>query len=128
VQDLFSTRGRLRRRTYWYRSIAIYSLVVLVYALASQVQYANADDEMLAAAGVGLVVFLGMILANIQVIKRMHDTNLSGWWWLLFLLPVVNYGLNIGMSFVQGTRGQNRFGPDPKRPIPYEEGKAEERA
>lgn len=128
MQDFFSTRGRLRRRTYWYRSVAIYSLVILVYALASQVKYANADDEMLAAAGVGLVVFLGMILANIQVIKRMHDTNLSGWWWLLFLLPVVNYGLSIGMSFVQGTRGQSRFGPDPKRPAPYGEAGAAESA
>ncbi|UOQ80304.1 DUF805 domain-containing protein [Hymenobacter sp. 5414T-23] len=76
---------------------------------------------MLAAAGVGLVIFLGIIVANIQVIKRLHDTNLSGWWWLLFLLPIVSYGLSIGMSFVEGTRGQNRFGPDPKRPRAYED-------
>ncbi|TGE09694.1 DUF805 domain-containing protein [Hymenobacter fodinae] len=114
--DLFTTRGRLRRRAYWYRSLMIYGIVVLVYALASQVKYTNANDELLAAAGVGLVIFVGLILANIQVIKRLHDTNLSGWWWLLFLVPIVSYGLSIGMTFVQGTRGRNRFGPDPKRP------------
>lgn len=84
-------------------------------------QYASPDNEQLATVGVCLVILIGVILANIQVVKRLHDTNLSGWWWFLFLLPVVSYGLSIGMSFVPGTRGQNRFGPDPKEEVAYEE-------
>lgn len=121
MQEFFTTRGRIRRRAYWGRTLSLYAVVFLVYALASQVQYHTAQDETLAIVGVGLVMLLGFILTVIQGIKRLHDTNLSGWWWLVLLVPVVSYGLSIGMSFVEGTRGQNRFGPDPKGEVAYED-------
>jgi uncharacterized membrane protein YhaH (DUF805 family) len=40
-------------------------------------------------------------------IRRMHDTNHSGWW---ILLPIVN----LIFAIIEGDKGENRFGPDPK--------------
>ena len=37
----------------------------------------------------------------------MHDQDRSGWW---ILFPVVN----LVFLFIDGTKGPNRFGPDPK--------------
>ena len=49
----------------------------------------------------------GMVLPFTAVeVRRLHDTNFSGWW-LLTPVPLV-------LFFVRGTRGNNRFGPDPK--------------
>ncbi|MGF7161418.1 uncharacterized membrane protein YhaH (DUF805 family) [Rhodoligotrophos appendicifer] len=47
-------------------------------------------------------------------IKRCHDRDQSGWWVLLLLVPVVGFlWALINLGIMQGTRGPNRFGPDP---------------
>lgn len=51
----------------------------------------------------GLVTILPHIMFGI---RRMHDTNRSGWW---LLLPIVN----LVFWAQQGTEGENRFGPPP---------------
>ncbi len=46
-------------------------------------------------------------------VRRLHDTNRSGWWYLISLT-------GIGIIFLiiwwvaDGTVGENRFGPDPR--------------
>jgi len=47
--------------------------------------------------------------------RRLNDINLSGWYALLTLIPIVNIALHIVMFFVPGTTTFNKFGP---RPIP----------
>ena len=61
------------------------------------------------------VVFLfGMILPGLAVsVRRLHDLNQSGWFYLLVLIPGLGaLGLAIWFCF-RGTQGDNRFGPDP---------------
>lgn len=56
------------------------------------------------------------------VLRRIRDTGHSGWWVLaLLLLPIVLGAIGglaslvamAALFFVPGTRGPNRFGPDP---------------
>jgi uncharacterized membrane protein YhaH (DUF805 family) len=61
-----------------------------------------------------LVVVFALLV--VQMIQRLHDLDLRGWWLLLSLLPLAGYALGTGLQLVQGTVGPNRFGPDPKRP------------
>jgi uncharacterized membrane protein YhaH (DUF805 family) len=65
-------------------------------------------------AELGLVLL--MYLMTVQSLLRLHDLDMSAWWALLLLLPLVSYLLGSGLQFVQGTIGPNRFGADPKRP------------
>ncbi|MCY4541711.1 MAG: DUF805 domain-containing protein [Rhodobacteraceae bacterium] len=46
-------------------------------------------------------------------VRRLHDSNLSGWWALLNLLPVVGTISTLVLCTVPSTNGANRFGPDP---------------
>ncbi len=46
--------------------------------------------------------------------KRWHDRNRSGWWSLLLLVPVIGWiWVFISLGCRDGSRGPNRFGPDP---------------
>jgi uncharacterized membrane protein YhaH (DUF805 family) len=45
--------------------------------------------------------------------KRFHDRNRTGWLLLLFVIPILGIFVVIELGFLRGTRGPNRFGPDP---------------
>ena len=45
---------------------------------------------------------------------RLHDTDRSAWWALLFLIPFIGWLIIIVFNCQAGTPGENRFGPDPK--------------
>lgn len=65
---------------------------------------------------------LAALLPSIAVtVRRLHDRNMSGWWYLGFIvLSLVPYvGFIAGIAFLvvmllDGTPGTNRFGADPK--------------
>jgi uncharacterized membrane protein YhaH (DUF805 family) len=62
-----------------------------------------------------IVLVCAVLVANIaQTIRRMHDINLPGWCWFIYLLPFVSYLFSCGVTLIDGTPGPNRFGPDPK--------------
>jgi len=46
-------------------------------------------------------------------VRRLHDTDRSGWWWLLALVPIVGWIILLVWNCSRGTRGPNRYGPDP---------------
>ncbi|RZK99125.1 MAG: DUF805 domain-containing protein [Hymenobacter sp.] len=115
---LFTITGRIRRRTFWWSVPALYALAFACYglpALAETQFNSNSPHWRNAAlAGMGLCFYL----AFTQAAKRLHDLNLRSWWLLLGMVPVVSLFLGAGMQFVPGTTGPNRFGNDPRQPLP----------
>ena len=59
----------------------------------------------------GLLVFIPSLAV---VIRRLHDQDKSGWFILLGLIPFVGGIVLLVFYCLDGTRGPNRFGPDPK--------------
>jgi uncharacterized membrane protein YhaH (DUF805 family) len=110
----FTAAGRLRRRGYFLRIIGLYALAAVVYALPGLLYTVEVPLAVALLALAGFVVIFYLVV--VQAMLRLHDLNLSSWWSLILLLPVVSYVLGAGMQFVQGTVGPNRFGLDPKRP------------
>lgn len=68
-------------------------------------------------AGFGLfssIYALVVIIPSIALgVRRLHDFNASGLWYLLVLIPVVNFILLLVLLIKGGTEGSNRFGPPP---------------
>jgi len=47
-------------------------------------------------------------------IRRIHDVDRSGWWLLAVFVPLIGAIALIGYALLDGTPGDNRYGPDPK--------------
>lgn len=93
--------GRARRSEYWY-FVLFYVVVVVAFQLVGA-----AIDPTVGSLLVGLFV-LGVIVPMIAVgVRRMHDTDHSGWWLIVPIVPIV-------FALMEGTPGDNRFGPSPK--------------
>ena len=62
----------------------------------------------------GALFSLAMFLPSLAAgVRRLHDLDKSGWWYLLVLIPIIG-ALVLLYFFVQkGTAGANRFGPPP---------------
>lgn len=64
--------------------------------------------------GLLALLWLGLFLPNLGLnVRRLHDTNHSGWWLLILFVPVVGGLVFFIFSVIPGTPGPNRFGPDP---------------
>lgn len=66
--------------------------------------------------GILLMLYaLATFIPNLAVtVRRLHDQDKSGWWILIALIPLIGGIWLLILYFVEGTRGPNRFGPDPK--------------
>jgi uncharacterized membrane protein YhaH (DUF805 family) len=62
----------------------------------------------------GAVFSLAVFLPSIAVgVRRLHDLDKSGWWYLLVLIPILGALVLIYFFVQKGTDGPNRFGADP---------------
>ncbi|MEZ5094121.1 DUF805 domain-containing protein [Nocardioides sp.] len=98
--------GRARRREYWFWVLALVLAEIvagIVYGMSHTL-----GGILLAIIGIGTIV------PTIAVsIRRLHDTDRSGWWLLLGLVP---FGALVLWVFylMDGTPGDNQYGPSPK--------------
>jgi len=99
--------GRARRPEYWYWFL--FNLIATLVLGFIQFVISDIGGQILQ------VIFdLAVLLPSIAVTtRRLHDTDRSGWWQLLFLLPIIGWILLIVWLSQAGTPGPNRFGPDP---------------
>jgi len=104
-------RGRAPRSEYWYFVLANFLLGLAVGFVCAIVAGKSA-----LFVGVGLMVLVIFLPSLAAQVRRLHDTNASGWWVLLSLIPYVG-GLIMAVWYCfKGTEGENRFGPDPLNP------------
>lgn len=60
-----------------------------------------------------LFIIVSMIVSTIAYIRRLHDLDKSGRRVLLAIVPFANLYIIFICLFLRGTKGDNRFGPDP---------------
>jgi len=59
---------------------------------------------------------LAVFIPNLAVaVRRMHDQGKSGWWILIGLVPFIGGIWLLILYLIDGTRGPNQYGPDPKQ-------------
>ena len=65
--------------------------------------------------GVFFLMMLALLIPSLAVsIRRLHDTNRTGWWLLLGLIPFLGALVLLIFYLLDGTPGPNKYGPDPK--------------
>ena len=107
--------GRSRRKEYW-----MFTLLMLVAGLViGTIEGILGINTMVGGVYGPLtaLLVLATIVPSIAVgIRRLHDTDKSGWWLLIALIPLIGSLILLFFFVSDGTKGQNRFGPDPKDP------------
>jgi uncharacterized membrane protein YhaH (DUF805 family) len=114
---LFSPRGRSGRTTYWISQL--FALVMFVFLPVEQESTDIESDSFgdLLAIVLVLVFVLAFWSMIVIQIKRWHDLDKSGYWFLINFLPLGGL-IACGMQgFGRGTVGPNRFGPDPRESL-----------
>lgn len=75
-------------------------------------------DGMMGSSGVGVLgglYTLAVLIPSLAVsVRRLHDTNRSGWWLLLLLIPLIGALVILIFTVQDGTPGENTYGADPK--------------
>ncbi len=121
-------RGRARRREYWLWQLFLIllfgALAAWLIAVAGPIPPGSTPEEVTAileaATGATLpkmligLASLGLFLPSLAVsVRRLHDSDKSGWWLLLNITAIGGLVLLI-FYLLDGTRGPNKHGEDPK--------------
>ncbi|HTJ92008.1 MAG TPA: DUF805 domain-containing protein [Pararobbsia sp.] len=97
--------GRARRKEYW--MFILINLVATV--LLTLIDLAIVHVRLLSG-----IYSLAVLIPSIAVgVRRLHDTDRTGWWMLVILIPAIGWIILIVLLAMEGTRGTNRFGPNP---------------
>ena len=98
--------GRARRQEYW--MFQLFNIIVTVAIMFI--------DIFVGTGGILYLAYsLGVLLPSIGVsIRRLHDTDRTGWWILVALIPLIGGIWLLVLMVLDGTRGSNQYGADPK--------------
>jgi uncharacterized membrane protein YhaH (DUF805 family) len=110
--------GRSRRKEYWMFALLNLLIVVGIIIVGGLFGSMSSDPaSMLAGPGAILLIIyaLGIFIPSLAVqVRRFHDQDKSGWFVLLNFIPYLGGIVVLVFMCLEGTRGDNRFGPDPK--------------
>ena len=109
--------GRAPRSEYWW-----FALFAALLGVATSILDGFLGTYTVTSSGkmigfINLIFLLAILLPSIAVaVRRLHDTDRSGWFYLLIFIPLIGSIILIIFFIQQGTNGRNRFGDDPLRP------------
>lgn len=113
-KELFSANGCYNRWQYWRITLVSFA-VWMLYGLYISIVVFNsneiADENLIVAAAFMMFLLAPLWYVNIATsIKRFHDINLSGWFYLLILIPYIGTFIVMIMNgLLQTKKENNRF-------------------
>lgn len=104
--------GRARRKEYWF--FALFNIIIsIVLAVIDGVTGSFSPE-----VGMGLlggIYTLAVLIPSIAVsVRRLHDTDRSGWWLLIALVPLIGAIVLLVFMVQDSKAGQNQHGANPK--------------
>ena len=116
----FSWEGRLNRKPYILRCLALGLILTVVYILPMVIAFTPAAAQVgngiptMGAFSATYILYLPFIISGyLLAIRRLHDLDLSAFFILLSFVPVVSFFFALYLIFKKGTEGPNAYGPDP---------------
>lgn len=113
---VFSTSGRIGRLRYVAYGLVIGLAIMLPAIVLLGILSGVMGDG--TGAGIGMMVlglgYLAVLIFSIILgVRRLHDLNLSGWMWLINLIPLVGTLFALYMLFAPGKEDANDYGNPP---------------
>lgn len=103
--------GRSRRKEFW----LFYLMLIIATVVLTGVDILIGAFDPVSGFGLLSGIFtLAIIVPSLAVsVRRLHDTNRSGWWLLLSVIPLLGTIVLLIFWCLKGTQGQNDYGDDP---------------
>lgn len=116
LKKYFNFTGRARRKEFWY--FILFSLGGVLVLRAIEVFYNIGDINLGFGLHTGLIssIYLLWILCPTLAVttRRLHDTNRSGWWQLIQLIPFVGVLVILVFAAKDSQPGDNIYGKNPR--------------
>ena len=110
--------GRSRRKEYW--MWVLFQVILFTgVTIVGGIVFGFGDPASGGLGGILLILLallgLAFLIPNIAVtVRRFHDQDKSGWWFLLNFIPYIGGIIVLVFMCIEGIKGPNRFGPDPQ--------------
>ena len=108
--------GRARRKEYW-MFVLVQTIVMIGLMILDSVL--GLDFELQGISlGYGYLYLIGLIVHFIPslavLVRRLHDVGKSGWFYFIFLIPLIGVLWLLVLYCTEGQKQDNKWGPDPK--------------
>jgi len=104
--------GRASRQEYWFFML----FNILISAFLATIDFFSGTFNF--ETGLGLlsgIYSVAVLIPGIAVtVRRLHDTDRSGWWLLIALIPVIGAIVLFIFTVLDSTSGDNQYGSNPK--------------
>ena len=105
--------GRARRKEYWF--FVLFNTLILFVLGAIDGLTGGSPDTDSGIAALGVIYIMAAFIPGLSVtVRRLHDTDRTGWWFLMAFIPIVGHLLLFVFTLQDSTSGTNRFGESPK--------------
>ena len=106
LKKYFVFEGRASRSEYWWFQLIVSPSYLISTILENEIGYFF--------LGITLFTLIPAISAGV---RRLHDTNRSGFFLLLSFIPFIGGLILLFFFIAEGTKGKNKFGPDPLKKV-----------
>jgi uncharacterized membrane protein YhaH (DUF805 family) len=104
IANVLTFNGRASRSAYWW-----YALALLIVDVVLQIISGVAGSSALTLL-ISLILLVAGLSGLSVGIRRLHDTDKSGWWILIGIIPIIGTIILLVFLCTRGTPGPNRFG------------------
>ena len=105
-------KGRASRAEFWWFTLFT-GIVGFVLGFVDGLLFTSTENAFFALLGFSGLFQLGVFLPTLAVTaRRLHDTDKSGWWMLLYLTIIGGIVVFI-FTLLRGNEGSNKYGEDP---------------
>tara|TARA_Y100000741_G_C17954272_1_gene437073 strand:- start:100 stop:474 length:375 start_codon:yes stop_codon:yes gene_type:complete len=106
LKKYFVFEGRASRSEYWWFQLIVSPSYLISTILENEIGYFF--------LGITLFTLIPAISAGV---RRLHDTNRSGFFLLISFIPFIGGIVLLFFLILEGTKGKNKFGPDPLKKV-----------
>lgn len=112
TKDYFNFSGRARRKEYWFYQLITF-LIPFILGIICRIFGINVGGGFISF--LLLILTLGLLIPGLVVlVRRLHDTGRSGWWFFIALIPFVGYIILFIFALLDSEPGDNQYGENPK--------------
>ncbi len=119
LREYANFSGRARRKEYWYFYLINFLISFGIGMISGVFGFMNPDSGLaLASSALIFIYSMAVLIPSLAVgVRRLHDTNRSGWWLLISLIPLIG-AIVLIIFFVEDSQpGTNQYGENPKQAV-----------